>query len=155
MRSSHIALMAGALIMASSVAVAQSRPSAKTVGARATSSGSATVGTAGTASAGGTSASTIGLGGWSSSATGTSSTVGGAASASAVSGRATARNTVQQNPRMVMDRARASARDGGTWSTSMTNTMVRNNGNLSSWTRSMSHQPGGAPARSMTRQRTR
>jgi hypothetical protein len=35
----------------------------------------------------------------------------------------------------------------------MTNTRVRHNGDVSSWTRSMAHEPGSKPAMSRTRVR--
>lgn len=155
MRRIPLVLMAAALAAVSSSATAQSRPSASTVGTHARSGGSATVGTAGTASAGGTSASTLGLGGTSVGRTGTSSTVGGAGSAAALDGRISSSNKVRANPVMLRDQVKATAQDGGTWSRSMTNTRIKQGDSLSSWTRSMSHEPGAAPVRSMVRERVR
>jgi len=155
MRRVRLAFMAATLMAVSSIAMAQGGPSASTVGAHAKSGGSATVGTAGSASAGGTSAATLGLGGTSTGRAGTSSSIGGAASASATEGKISSSNKVKSNPVMLRDQAKAKAQNGGTWSKSMTNTKVKQGGNLSSWTKSMSHEPGGPPARSMVRQRVR
>lgn len=111
--------------------------------------GSATVGSGGSAAAGGTSASTLGLGATSTGPSGTSSTVGGAGSAAAVDGKATSSNKVVDNPNMLKDQAKAKAQDGGTWSKSKTDTSVKS-GDLSSTTKSMSHEPGGPPVKSTT-----
>ena len=59
----------------------------------------------------------------------------------------------QQAEQMLRAQSRAKAQNGGTWSKSMTQTRVRHDGDLSSRTRSMAHQPGGAPAKSTTRVR--
>ena len=127
-------------------------PSASTVGAGSSSGGSGTVGTAGSGAAGGTSASTLGLGGTSTGPAGTSSSIGGGGSA-AVSdgGKATSSNKVRENDNMLRDQAKAKAQDGGTWSKSMTNTKIKE-GELDSRTKTMSHEPGGAPAKSTTTQ---
>lgn len=151
MKPLQLALIAGALALSSSVAMAQ--PSASTVGSKVSKDGSTVGGTAGSAAAGGTSASTIGLGANSTGKAGTSSTVGGAGSAAAVNGRATSNTKIRENPQMLRSQSRAAAMDGGTWSRSMSNTAVRNNGDLRSWTRSMAHEPGGKPAMSSTRVR--
>ena len=144
-------IAAGTLAFMSSIAWAQ--PSATTVGTGATSDGSATVGSGGSAAAGGTSASTLGLGATSKGPNGTSSSIGGAGSAATVNGKATSSTRTRSNPQMLQSQSRAKAQDGGTWSKSMTQTMVRHDGDLSSRTRSMAHQPGGAPAKSTTRMR--
>jgi len=153
MKSLQLALLAGACALASSVAMAQTGPSAVTVGSKAAMGPNTTIGTAGSAAAGGTSASTLGLGANSIGKAGTSSTVAGAGSAAAVNGRATSNTKIRQNPQMLRSQSRAVAMDGGTWSRSMTNTSVRHDGDLRSWTRSMAHQPGGKPAMSTTRMR--
>ena len=144
-------IAAGTLAFMSSIAWAQ--PSATTVGAGAKSDDSATIGSGGSAAAGGTSASTLGLGATSKGPQGTSSSIGGAGSAATADGKATSSTKIHSNPQMLRAQSRASARDGGTWSQSMTNTTVRHNGDLSSWTRSMAHQPGSKPAMSRTRVR--
>jgi hypothetical protein len=144
-------IAAGALAFMSSLAWAQT--SATTVGAGATSDGSSTIGSGGSAAAGGTSASTLGLGATSKGPQGTSSSIGGAGSAAAVTGRATSSTRIRSNPQMLQAQSRAKAQDGGTWSKSMTQTWVRHDGDLSSRTMSMAHQPGGAPAKSTTRVR--
>ena len=146
-------LLACVLALASSAAMAQTGPSAATVGSKITREGNTAGGTAGSAAAGGTSASTIGLGASSTGGAGTSSAVGGAGSAAAVNGRATSNTKIRENPQMMRAQSRARAADGGTWSRSMTNTKVRHDGDLSSRTRSMAHQPGGKPAMSTSRVR--
>jgi hypothetical protein len=153
MRSLRIALIAGACACASSLAMAQTGPSAATVGSKAAMGSNTTVGTAGSAAAGGTSASTIGVGANSTGRAGSSSSVAGAGSAAAVNGKATSSNKVLSNPQMLRDQARAKAWDGGTWSRSATNTRVQRDGDLTSRTRSMAHQPGAKPAMSATRMR--
>lgn len=150
MRCLKLALLAGAFaLVASTAAMAQTAPSATTVGSKISRGGYTTGGTAGSAAAGGTSASTIGLG----ANSGTSSTVGGAGSAAAVNGRAISNTRIRENPQMLRAQSRARASDGGTWSQSMTNTKVRQSGDISSWTRSMAHEPGSKPAMSTTRVR--
>ena len=144
-------LAAGTLVFMSSIAWAQ--PSASTVGAGAKSDGNSTIGSGGSAAAGGTSASTVGLGANSSGPRGTSSSIGGAGSAAAVDGKATSSTKIRSNPQMLRAQSKAKAQDGGTWSKSMTNTKVKHSGDLSSRTKSMSHQPGGKPAMSKTRMR--
>lgn len=147
------ALLAGALALTSSAAVAQAWPSAATVGSNVSRNGDTAGGTAGSAAAGGTAASTIGLGANSTGGAGTSSPVGGGGSAAAVTGRATSRTKIRENPQIVRAQSKARAADGGTWSRSMTNTKVRHDGDLSSRTKSIAHQPGGKPAISTSRLR--
>ena len=149
MRCLTSVLLAAASVIAASTAMAQTAPSAATVGSKVSKGGYTMGGTAGSAAAGRTAASTIGLG----ANSGTSSTVGGAGSAAAVNGRAVSNTKVRENPQMLRAQSRARASDGGTWSQSMTNTRVRHNGDLSSWTRSMAHEPGSKPAMSRTRVR--
>ena len=121
--------------------------------AGAKSDDSATIGSGGSAAAGGTSASTLGLGATSKGPQGTSSSIGGAGSAATADGKATSSTKIHSNPQMLRAQSRAKAQDGGTWSKSMTQTRVRHDGDLSSRTRSMAHQPGGAPAKSTTKMR--
>jgi hypothetical protein len=128
-------------------AVAQS---ASTVGAGSSSGGSATVGSGGSAAAGGTSASTIGAGGSSTGAGGTSSTLGTAGSAATNEGRATSDSKVHGGADNMHGMSKAKAQDGGTWSKSKTQTKIKDD-QLTSRTKSMSHEPGGAPAKSTTR----
>jgi len=151
MKILSIAVITGAFALAGSAALAQEGPSAHTLGSKATNDSSSTIGTAGSAAAGGTSASTIGLGANSSGKAGTSSTVGGAGSAATVNGKATSNTKIRENPQMLRAQSRAKAQDGGTWSKSATNTKVRHNGDLSSRTMSMSHVQGSKPAISKTR----
>jgi hypothetical protein len=125
--------------------------SAGTVGTKASSGGSSTVGTAGSAAAGGTSASTVGLGAHSTGTKGNSSSIASGGSAAADHGRVRSGTRVHENRQMLQARSRATAQDGGTWSKSATNTRVMHNGDLSSRTRSMAHEPGGKPAMSKTR----
>jgi len=55
------------------------------------------------------------------------------------------------NPKGTNAHVRASGNDGGgVWSRSMTHTKVHK-GELSTRTRTMAHQPGGAPVKSTTR----
>jgi hypothetical protein len=152
MRLTPLLVIASACALAAAPALAQGGPHASTVGAKASRGGSTVGGTAGSAAAGGTSASTVGLGASSTGRTGTSAAVGGAGSAAAAHGRATSRTRIHQNPQMLRSQSMARAHDGGTWSHSMTHTSV-GHGNVRSWTRSMAHQPGGKPAMSTTRVR--
>jgi len=154
MKTLTLLALAGTFGGVSSLAVAQSAPgasppSASTTGAGSSSGASGTVGTAGSGSAGGTSASTIGLGGTSTAPSGSSSTIGGGGSAATTEGKATTSNKINENPNGLHDQARARAQDGGTWSRSATDTRIKND-ELTSRTRTMSHEPGGPPAKSTT-----
>ena len=52
---------------------------------------------------------------------------------------------------MLHGKSQAKAKDqGGTWSKSKTQTKVKQGEELSSRTKSMSHEPGGPPAKSKT-----
>jgi hypothetical protein len=138
-------LLAGALALGGAgSALAQS---ATTVGGGATTAGSATLGSGGSAAAGGTAASTLGLGAQS----GDSRALGAGGSAAATQGRVKADTRVRQNPTMLRGDARAKAQQGGTWSRSRTQIRIRD-GRMTTTTRSLAHQPGGAPARSVTRE---
>jgi hypothetical protein len=147
MRVFNCVLLAAGSVLVASTAMAQT--SATTVGSKGSRGGYTTGGTAGSAAVGGTSASTIGLG----AASRTSSAIGGAGSAAAVNGRAISTTRMRENPQMLGAQSRARAWDGGTWSQSRTNTRVRQSGDVSSWTRSMAHEPGSKPAMSRTRVR--
>jgi len=127
--------------------------SASTVGSKATNGDSGTIGSAGSAAAGGTSASTAGVGAQSTGPAGSSSAIASGGSAAADHGKAKSGTKINQNPQMLQAHSRATAQDGGTWSKSATNTRVRNDGQLSSRTKSMAHEPGGKPAMSTTRMR--
>jgi len=151
MRGLSVTAIVGALALLSSGALAQ--PTADTVGSKATTGDSSTIGSAGSAAAGGTSASTIGLGANSNGKAGTSSTVAGAGSAAAVNGKATSNTKIRENPQMMRAQSKAKAQDGGTFSHSATNTKVQHDGDLSSRTKSMSHVQGSKPAMSKTRVR--
>jgi hypothetical protein len=153
MRYVALLLLAAAGAFASSIAEAQTRPSATAVGSKISGSGGTVGGTAGSAAAGGTSASTIGLGASSTGDSRTSSAVGGAGSAAAVNGRATSTTRTRENPQMLRSQSRAMAMDSGTFSRSMTSTNVRHDGNVWSWTRSMAHEPGSKPVMSTARVR--
>lgn len=125
--------------------------SASTVGSKATNGGSGTIASAGSAAAGGTSASTAGVGAQSNGPHGSSSAIAGAGSAATDRGKAKSGTRIIQNSQMLQAHSRATAQDGGIWSKSATNTRVKNDGQLSSRTRSMAHEPGGKPAMSTTR----
>ena len=133
-----------ALLLSTGAAFAQA-PSASTTGSGVTAGGSSTIGSGGSAAAGGTSASTLGLG----ASSGQSKSVGGAGSAATVDGKVSTSNKINTNGQGLQDQAKAKAQDGGTWSKSMTKTKVKDD-QLTSRTKSMSHQPGGPPAKSTT-----
>jgi len=127
--------------------------SASTAGAgsvsRTPSGASGTVGSGGSAAAGGTSASTLGLG----ATSGGSSTVGTAGSAAATDGKASSSSKINGQENNLHGMSKSKAQDGGTWSKSMTKTKAKNDV-LTSRTKSMSHEPGGPPAKSTTRATT-
>lgn len=112
---------------------------------------SATGGTGGSASAGGTSASTLGTGGTSTGAAGTGSSIGAGGSAAAVNGKAQSRTNVNGGNGPVLNaNTNAQAHDGGTFSKSHTKTKVKAGEEVSSRTKTMSHEPGSKPVKSMT-----
>jgi len=149
MKVSKLVAVAGMFVL-SSAAWGQS---ANTVGSKATDGQNATIGSAGSASAGGTSASTVGLGAHSTGDAGSSSSIASGGSAAAEQGKAKSTTKVHDNPQMLQARSRATAQDGGTWSKSATKTKVSQNGELASRTKSMAHEPGSKPAMSKTRVR--
>lgn len=150
-------LAVAAVVLTAAVPYAQAQtntataPSASTVGAGSSTDSSATVGTGGSAAAGGTSASTLGLGGTSTGPAGSSSTIGTGGSAATTEGKATTSSKINENDNMLKGQAKAKAQDGGTWSKSMTNTKIKE-GELDSRTKSMAHEPGGPPVKSTTTQ---
>jgi hypothetical protein len=121
------------------------------VGTKISGAGSTAGRTAGSAAAGGTSASTLGLGASSIGKSGSSAVVAGAGSAAAVHRRTMSNTRIRENPQMLRAQSRAMAKDGGIWSRSMTHTTVRQDGGLRSWTKSMAHDTGGKPVMSTTR----
>lgn len=111
---------------------------------------SATVGSGGSAAAGGTSASTVGTGGISEDVDGTqSSSIASGGSAAAADGKARSDTKTVENPNQLKSQSKAMAQDKGTFSKSQTKTRVRDDA-LTSTTRSMSHVPGEKPVKSTT-----
>jgi hypothetical protein len=107
---------------------------------------SAAGGTGGSAAAGGTAASTLGLGATTTGPAGTQSAIGVGGSA-AGGAKDTTSSKVNGNPDNLHGMSKARAQEGGDWSRSMTK--VRDHkGEVMSTTRSMSHMPGGPPAKS-------
>ena len=153
MKRLQLALIAGAFAFASSVAMAQGGPSANSMGSKVSKGGNTAGGSAGSAAAGGTSASTVGLGANSIGKGGTSTAVGAGGSAAAATGKVRSDTKIRENPQMMRGQAKAKAWDGGTWSKSATNTRIQRDGDLTSRTKSMAHEPGGKPAMSKTRVR--
>jgi hypothetical protein len=145
MLTSRKALMVAALCSLPAYAFAQSASGVATGGASTSPSGSsATVGSGGSAAAGGTSASTLGTAGTSTGSSGTSSSMG--VGGSAAGGKASSQSKV--NPDGTNGHAKAKANEGGgVWSKSMTHTKDKN-GELSTRTKSMAHEPGGPPVKS-------
>ena len=138
----HLALTVTLCCALPTFALAQGAPpSASTLGAGSASGNSGTVGSGGSAAAGGTSASTLGMG----AKSGDSQSLGSAGSAAAVDGRATSKTKMNDNNAM----SKARAQDGGTWSRSMTKTKIKDD-TLTSRTKAMAHQPGGPPVKSKT-----
>lgn len=106
-----------------------------------------TVGSGGTAASESTSATTLGTAGACQSEEGTTATLGTGGSAAAADGKVKTKSHVVDNPNNLMGTSQARAQDGGEWSRSKTKTRVKD-GTLSSSTRSMAHEPGGAPTKS-------
>ena len=151
--------MRTALTMACATALIVALPtlglaqSASTVGAgsvaKTPSGTSGTVGSGGSAATGGTSASTLGLGASSQGPSGSSSSLGTAGSAAADEGKVKSSSKLHGNEGNLHGMSKAKAQDGGTWSKSMTKTKVKDD-TMTSRTKSMAHEPGGAPAKSTT-----
>lgn len=108
-----------------------------------------TVGTGGSAAAGGTSASTLGTAGACQTDDGTTASIGSAGSAATVDGKAKSQTKVNENPNQLRSQSKAQAIDQGTFSKSQTKTRVKGD-ELQSTTRSMSHVPGEKPVKSTT-----
>lgn len=113
-------------------------------------SSAGTIAGGGSAAAGGTSASTLGTAGTSTGVDGeTSSSIASGGSAAAADGNAKSRTKIVENPAQVKGMSKAMANDGGTFSKSMTKTRVKD-GELSTDTKSMAHEPGQKPVKSST-----
>ncbi|MBV9078665.1 MAG: hypothetical protein JO048_14430 [Methylobacteriaceae bacterium] len=113
---------------------------------------SVTGGSGGSAATGGTSASTLGTGGTSTGPAGTGSSIGAGGSAAAADGKAQSRTHVNNgNGPTLNANTQAQAHDGGTFSKSHTKTQVKAGEEVSSRTKTMSHEPGSAPVKSTTR----
>lgn len=112
---------------------------------------SITGGTGGSAAVGGTSASTLGTGGTSTGPSGTGSSIGAGGSAAAVDGKAQSRTNVNGGNGPVLNaNTKAQAHDGGTFSKSHTKTQVKAGEEVSSRTKTMTHEPGSKPIKSTT-----
>nr|WP_246617971.1 hypothetical protein [Rhizobium populisoli] len=108
-----------------------------------------TVGSGGSAAAGGTSASTLGTAGACATDDGTTSSIASGGSAATADGKAKSQTKVNENPNQLRAQSKAQAIDKGTFSKSQTKTRVRD-GELESSTRTMSHVPGQKPMKSTT-----
>jgi hypothetical protein len=106
-----------------------------------------TVGSGGSAAAGGTSASTLGTAGACQTDDGTSASIASGGSAATGDGNAKSRTKVNEN--QLRAQSKAQAMDHGTFSKSQTKTRVKGD-ELQSTTRSMSHVPGEKPVKSTT-----
>jgi hypothetical protein len=109
-----------------------------------------TVGSGGSATAGGTSASTIGTAGTCRTDDGTTSSIGVGGSAATSEGKAKSQTKINENPSQLQGRSKAQAMDKGTFSKSQTKTKVTDDG-LQSQTKTMSHVPGEKPIKSRTK----
>lgn len=108
-----------------------------------------TVGSGGSAAAGGTSASTLGTAGECHTDDGTSASIASGGSAATGGGNAKSQTKVNGNPNQLRAQSKAQAMDQGTFSRSQTKTRVKGD-ELQSTTRSMSHVPGEKPMKSTT-----
>ena len=108
-----------------------------------------TVGSGGSAAAGGTSASTLGTAGACQTDDGTTASIGSGGSAATADGKARSQTKVNENPNQLRTQSKAQAMDQGTFSKSQTKTRVKGD-ELQSKTRSMSHVPGQKPVKSTT-----
>jgi hypothetical protein len=106
--------------------------------------GSATAGSGGTASVGGTSASTLGVGATDRSG---ATALGMGASGAATDGNVKTRAAVHGNNNL-NGQAMAKAQDGGTFSKSHTTCHGDAGDSISCRTKSMAHEPGSAPVKS-------
>lgn len=139
-------LTAIAVCGGASLATAQN---SNTVGTGSASDSNGTVGSAGSGSAGDTSASTVGTAGTSTGEDGeTASTLGSAGSA-AGGDKNTSRTNIHGNENNLHGKSQAKAMDqGGTWSKSKTQTKAKQGEELSTRTKTMSHEAGGPPSKS-------
>ena len=141
------------LVLASAPVFAQSASSVGSGGASVDEdSASGTIGSGGSAAAGGTSASGLSSGGTSTDESGTGSSVGAGGSAAAADGKTMSKSKVNENPNMLQGQTMQKAQDGGTWSKVKSKSKVRPGEDLDTRTKSMSHEPGGAPVQSTTQQ---
>src|SRR5205823_4033976 len=101
------------------------------------------------AATGGTSASSLGLGAESMTPNQSSSSLSTGGSAAATNGRTMSRSGVHGNRYLTGQSMNQAHQRGGVWSKSHTVTHTRQ-GALTSRTKSMSHEPGGPPVKSMT-----
>jgi hypothetical protein len=115
-------------------------------------SASGTIGSGGSAAAGGTSASGVSSGGTSTDESGTGSSVGAGGSAAATDGKTMSKSKVNENPNMLQGQTMQKAQDGGTWSKVKSKSKVRPGEELDTRTKSMSHEPGGPPVKSTTQE---
>lgn len=115
---------------------------------------SATIGSGGSASAGGTSASTLGTGAACDTGDGTNATIGSGGSAAAVDGKAKSRTKTSVNSQNLQSRSKAQAMDKGTFSKSQTKTKIKHGEELQSRTKTMAHVPGEKPIKNTTRVET-
>ncbi|RVI95638.1 hypothetical protein CN186_08515 [Sinorhizobium medicae] len=109
-----------------------------------------TIGSGGSAAAGGTSASTIGTAGTCRTDSGTTSSIGAGGSAATSDGKAKSRTKINENPSQLQGQSKAQAMNKGTFSKSQTKTKVTEDG-LQSRTKTMSHVPGEKPTQSKTK----
>lgn len=107
-----------------------------------------TVGSGGSAAAGGTSASTIGTAGTCRTDDGTTSSIGVGGSAATSEGKAKSQTKINDNPSQLQGQSKAQAMDKGTFSKSQTKTKVTDDGLQS---RTKSHVPGEKPTKSKTK----
>ncbi|MBY3334008.1 MULTISPECIES: hypothetical protein [Rhizobium] len=110
-----------------------------------------TVGSAGSASAGGTSASSVGTAGTCRTDDGTTSSIGSGGSAATTDGKAQSKTHVNDGDKLKAQ-TKAQAVDKGTFSKSRTKTST-DGSTLDSTTRTMSHVPGEKPVKNTTNQK--
>src|SRR5947208_8994115 len=149
--TNRFVISAAAALLLLGTAGAAFAQSASTVGTGAGSAGasgsSGTVGTGGSAAAGGTSASSLGLGAESNTPSASSSSLGTGGSAAAGNGHVMSHSGVHGNQNLSGQSMAQAHQHGGVWSKSHTVTHDRRV-ELTSRTKSMSHEPGGPPAKS-------
>lgn len=110
-----------------------------------------TIGTAGSASAGGTSAGSVGTAGACRTDAGTTSSIGSGGSAATTDGKAQSKTHINDNNGdKLKAQTKAQAVDKGTFSKSRTKTSTEGD-TLQSTTRTMSHVPGEKPVKNTTR----